>query len=159
MSKMIPQRTVNAMRQAVDVSLSMYGIDCDLYLPQNLEEAEPLDIYNHPDNFACKHYTTTVRIEWSPNIYKLKYYGLYVEGELPILVYLPRTAINVETGLTETVHILKKSYLQVAPQYIHQNYIGNEQFELVDEIIKFIHDATLVQCWKAAPRRTTVTGV
>ena len=66
MSKLIPQRTMDALRNMVDVSLSVIGIDCTLYIPTvtSYNAAEKLDIYAVPSDYEYEEYTTQVYIEW-----------------------------------------------------------------------------------------------
>lgn len=158
MSKMIPRRSVDALRAQVNVSLDLYGIDCDLYIPTNLATTEKLDIYQEPSDYEFIHYTSKVFIEWNPNIYRLKAKGLYVDGELPIMVYFPYTAVN-DSDNTVNVDILRHSYFSIDPEYIPDNFTGNEEFELVDIVAHKFHDAVIVKQFKAVPRRyETVSG-
>lgn len=152
MSKMIPQRTIDTLRKQVDVSLGNYGITCDLYIPNNLSTTEKLDVYQAPSDYTYTHYTSMVFINWNPNIYRLKAKGLFVEGELPIIVYFPYQATNDSNVLVD-IDILRHSYFSIEPQFIQDNFEGQEEFELVDIILSKFHDAAIVKSWKAVPRR------
>lgn len=152
MSKMIPRRSIDVLRHQVDVSLDLYGIACELYIPSNIDEVETFDVYQKPEDFTFTRYNATVFIEWSPNMYRLKHYGLYVEGELPIVVWFGNKAYNENNELVD-VDIIRHSYIKVMPEYVPDNFEGLEEFELVDVIIKSMHDAVLVKSWKAVPRR------
>lgn len=150
---MIPQATVNTLRHNVNVSIGLYGIDCTLFVLNNPETSvDTLDDYVKPTDLTYTQYTTQVRIEWSPNIHRLKYRGLYVEGEIPIIVYFANIATDVYNTVKD-VEIIKGSYIQISPQYIPDNFQGVEKYELVDEIINYMHDAVLVKTWKAVPMR------
>jgi len=73
MSKMIPRRSIDVLRNYVDVSLDNYGIDCTLYIPDaaSYNAAERLDVYATPDDYTYVPYTTKVFIEWGPYTYRL----------------------------------------------------------------------------------------
>ncbi len=153
---MIPRRSIDAFRHQVDVAIDMYGIECDLYIPTNMDTVEVLDVYQKPADFVFSHYTCKANIEWSPNTFRLKHYGLFVEGELPIVVWFANKATNDE-GVLVPVDIVRQSYIKVRPEYIPDNFEGLEEFELVDVLIKNMHDAALVKSWKAVPRRYEAT--
>lgn len=141
------------MRHNVDVSISLYGIDCTLYVLNNpVASVDTLDDYVKPTDMTYTTYTTMVRIEWAPNIHRLKYRGLYSEDEIPIIVYFGNTATD-RYNTVRDVEIIKGSYIKINPQFIPDNFQGMEEYELVDEIINYMHDAVLVKTWKAVPRR------
>ena len=152
MSRMIPQRTVDALRAQVNTSLENFGITCSLYIPTNLDTTEVDDIYQAPVDYEFTHYTTTCYIDWNPNIFRLKALGLFVEGELPIMVYLPYEATDDSDVLVD-IDILRHSYIGIEPQYIPDNQEGAEEFELVDIVLDKFHDSAIVKTWKAVPRR------
>lgn len=155
MSKIIPRETIDVLRNFVDVSLDAYGIDCDLYVPNNLDNLEVKDVYVTPADVIWDHYAALVFIEWNPNIHKLKALGIFVEDEIPLIVCLPNKCIN-DSGEEVIVDILKQSYIKVPLEYVPSNLQKYTEFELVDQIIHKIHDAVLVQRWKAVPRRVPV---
>ena len=152
MSNMVPRETVDALRVAVNVSLDNFGIACDLYIPSNLSTTETYDIYQKPADYTFDHYTTKVFIQWNPNIFRLKARGLYVDGELPIIVYFPYEATD-DSNNTVAVDILRHSYFVIEPEFIPDNYEGLEEFELVDIIADKFHDKVVVKSFKAVPRR------
>ena len=152
MSRMIPQRTVNALRAQVNTSLENFGISCDLYIPTNLATTEVDDIYQAPVDYEFTHYTTTCFIDWNPNIFRLKALGLYVDGDTPIMVYLPYQATN-DSGVLVDVDVLRHSYFKITPDYVPDNFEGAEEFELVDIVADKFHDAVVVKQFKAVPRR------
>lgn len=155
MSKIIPRETIDVLRNFVDVSLDVFGFDCDLYVPNNLDTLESLDVYSTPSDVEWDHYTALVFIEWSPNIHKLKNLGIFIEDELPLIVYLPNQCTD-DDGNEVTVDILKQSYIKIPLEYVPSNYRKYTEFELVDQIIHKIHDAVLVKRWFAVPRRVPV---
>lgn len=152
MSKMIPRETIDVMRNFVDISLDNYGFDVDLFIPTNVDALEPLDIYAEPPDYEFDHYTAKIFIEWSPSVYRLKNLGIYVEGELPIIVYLPNQCVN-DLDVEVDVDILKSSYVKVSLEYIPSDFNKFTEFELVNVIVKNMHDAAIVKAWKAVPRR------
>ncbi len=152
MSKMIPRRSIDALRWQVDVSLDNYGIDCDLYIPNNLTTVERKDVYSKPADHTYDHYTAKVFINWNPNPHLLKAKGLFVEGELPIFVSLPNYGVN-DAGATVAIDVLKHSYITINIEYIPANYPKVDSFLLTEPLVKNMHDASIVQAWKAVPRR------
>lgn len=162
MSKMIPRRSIDTFRNFVDVTLDNYGIDCDLYIPTNLGDVEPLDIYSTPEDLEFEHYSCQVHIEWKPSAYRLKKLGVFVEDELPLIVYLPNQCLSDDTdsdGQIEVdVDILKHSYIKVPVEFIPDNDQKYNEFELVAPIVRHFHDAVLVKMYKAVPRRVVVPG-
>lgn len=149
---MIPRETIDALRNFNDVTLDIWGFDVDLYVPTNVVELEPLDIYIEPPDVEWNHYTAKIFIEWKPSIYRLKNLGIYVEGELPIIVYLPNQCVD-DSNVEVDVDILKSSYVKVSLEYIPSDFNKFTEFELVDIIVKKMHDAAVVKAWKAVPRR------
>jgi len=133
MSQMLPRETVDALRKQVNVSLDLYGISCDLYIPNNLSETEVYDIYQTPGDYTFDHYTSKVFVNWNPNIYRLKAKGLYIDGD--------------------DVDILRHSYISIEPEYVPDNYEGIEEFELIDIVVDKFHDKVVVKSFKAVPRR------
>lgn len=152
MSKMIPRATIDVLRNFVDVSLDNFGFDCDLYIPTNMEALEELDIYVEPPDIEWTHYTAQIFIEWKPSMYRLKKLGIFVEGELPIIVYLPNQCTN-DSGVEVDVDIQRSSYVKVSLEYIPSDFNKYTEFELVDLIVKHAHDAVIVKAYKAVPRR------
>jgi hypothetical protein len=158
MSRMLPRRSIDVFRQQVDVSLGMYGIDCHLFIPTNTSynEAEKLDVFAVANNYDYLEYSAKVFIEWSPNTYKLKKLGLFTEDSIPILVWFGNKAVAVggsEAGEEVDIDIVLHSYFTIEPEYIPNNYKGTESFELVNFVVKHMHDAILVQGYLVVPRR------
>jgi len=158
MSKMIPRETIDALRLQVDVTLDNYGIQCDLYIPTvaSYNEFEEKDAYATPEDLEYTRYQCLVFIEWGASVYRLKKLGLYTEGMLPIVARFGNRATVVsgsEAGEVVDVDICKNSYFTIEPEYIPNNYVGAESFELVDEAIRGMHDAVIVKAFSITPRR------
>lgn len=142
MSQMIPQITVNVLRSHQDISVDLYGIDCDLYIKDN-SDAQELHIYDEsPESTFKEKIITKVFIEWSPNKYKLRKLGLFVEQNVPIIAWLKHDE-NLVIG----------SYFVISQQYVPKQY-DTEKFELVTPIVRGSHDAEAVTCWKVVPLRS-----
>ncbi len=158
MSKMIPRETIDVFRHQVDVSLDNYGISCTLYIPTNTsyDDAEKLDVFAKPSDYEFISYSAKVFIEWQPSVYRLKKLGMFVEGNLPILAWFGNKATALEgsqIGQEVDIDIVKQSYFEINPEYIPSNFIGADQFEVINPIIKGIHDAVILQGFSIAPRR------
>lgn len=152
MSKMVPRRSIDALRHQVDVSIDLWGIECELYLLTNAEDIESLDIYAGPTDMEYEKYDTMVFIQWTPSTYRLKKLGVFVENELAILVRLPSQCTDKNGELVD-VDILKGSFIRVPLEYVPSNLQKSSEFELVDQLITKMHDAAIVKAWKAVPRR------
>ena len=159
MSKLIPRRTIDAIRHMMDVSLDIIGIACTLYIPTNvsLNTAEKLDVWSHHTDLAYLSYSSMVYIDWKPKITRLRKLGLFKEGgTLPILARFgnkatPLTGSSAGTEIEVDIH--KQSYFTMAPEFIPGDYVGVEEFEVVDIAIDAFHDATLMKVYSIAPRR------
>lgn len=146
MSKMIPQATVDAMRQMVDVSVGNYGIDCTLYVPTNLDTVMSYDVYVKPTDYVYTTYSTIVWIDWKPDKHKLRKLGLFVEDDLPIIAWFPNKIANVNVDITV------KSWFSIGVQYIPAN-MDTEKFEIIDVLIPGMHERVITKYFKIAPRR------
>jgi hypothetical protein len=158
MSKLIPRRTIDAIRQVVNVALDVAGIDCTLYIPTvtSYNVAETLDVYNTPDDYTYVSYSTTVFLDWKPSTYRLKKLGLFVEGNLPVLAWFPYKATALEgslQGQEVDVDVNLKSYFRITPEFVPDNFEGVEEFEIVNVGVTGLHDATLTRVYSVAPRR------
>jgi hypothetical protein len=154
MSKIIPRETINYLKGVNNISIGAIGIDIDLYIPSNLGTIEAYDVYETPDDIEYIHYTCQAHIEWAPNIHRLEALGIYVENELPLIVWMPTEAVD-DNGNLVKINILRKSYIKVDIAFIPTNtgFDGNEEFILTTPIIYNAHDAVAVERWKAVPRR------
>jgi hypothetical protein len=149
---MIPRRSIDALRWQVDVSLDNYGIDCNLYIPTNLSTVEQVDVYSKPADYIYTHYEAKVFVNWNPNVHLLKAKGVFVENEIPILCWFPNFALD-DTDITVPIDILKDSYMTLDLEYIPANFHKYDSFVMTEPLIKNMHDAAIVQSWKAVPRR------
>jgi len=157
MSDMIPQATLNVLRHAVNVSIQLYGIDCTLYVPTNLDDIDLNTIYNVNKGVEYNSFETRVFIEWSPDTKRLRKLGLYMEDSIPIICWLKndqgQTCNNDQETPFTMPDTLIHSYIQVPIQYIPNCTWDTDEFEIVDIIIKNMHDAEILNCFKLAPRR------
>ena len=142
MSKMIPQATVDTLRLFTDTSVDLYGIDCKMYVPLNLTAADQNDIYKTVSEINYSMVETLVWIEWAPDVYRLRKLGIYVEDQTPQIAWF-KNSLNV------VLH----SYFSIPLQYIPKTLVGVEEFEVVDSVVKGLHDAIILNCFKIAPRR------
>lgn len=153
MSKMIPQATVDVLRHQLNVSVDNYGIDCDLYIPNNLEDLEPKDIYVEPTDLTYDHYTTLIWIEWSPTTKRLRALGVFAEHELPILARF-KTEAFADDHTIRQVDVLVGSYVKIPLQFVPDKYSKTDEFEIVDLLTGKMHDSVVAKVYKLAPKRT-----
>lgn len=152
MSKMIPRNLIDALRQHHDISIDICGFECDLYIPTNMVDVEPLDAYVETEDYEYIHYMGMVFIEWKPSVYRLKKLGIFVEGESPLIVKVKRTAID-DNGETVDVDVIVGSYIKPPIEYIPDNKVKLATFDLTEMIIPKAHDAAIITSWKATARR------
>ena len=162
MSKLIPQRTIDAIRQIVNVALDVAGIDCTLHIPTttSYNAAEQLDVYNTPQDYTHLSYSTTVFIDWKPSTYRLKKLGLFTDGNLPILAWFPYKATALDGSSAGTEMAIDPnicSWFRISPEYVPDDHIGTEDFEIVNVGVTGLHDATLTRVYSVAPRRVERT--
>lgn len=152
MSRMIPQRVADTLRQYNDLSVDLYGIDCSLFINTNPNVVANLDEYAKPSDYAFKEYKTKVWVDWSPNKHRLRKLGLFVEGELPILAWFSNKIFDTTSNVAD-IDVIPGSYFTVDIQYIPLNEVKADEFEIVDIIIPSAHDAVITKYFKIAPRR------
>ena len=145
MSRIIPQATVDALRNNVNISVEIYGIDCQLMVPANLTSLEPTDAYVIPTDIQYKASATKVFIEWSPDTKRLRKLGVFTEDAIPLIVWF-KNLPSLPMG----------SYIKVALEYIPGNFMDTDEFEVTDTLIKGMHDMVVLQGYKAVPRRVKV---
>jgi len=150
---MIPQQTVDVLRRQANISIDTFGIDCDLYVPNNIDIVQYKDVYSKPSDYTFDHYSTIVWVEWSPNNRRLREFGLFAENELPILARF-QTEAYADNGTIKIADIIIKSYFKVAIQFVPTKYSKTDEFEIVDTLTSNKHDAVISQIFKCAPRRT-----
>jgi len=159
---MIPRETIDALRHQVNVSLENYGISCVLYIPTNASysTSERKDVFAVPGDLSYSLYDASVFIEWGVSVYRLKQLGLYTEDMLPIVAWFPNVATareGSEIGTEVAIDVIRRSYFTVSPEFIPNDYVGSEAFEVVNPAVKGMHDAILVQGWSIVPRRVKKT--
>lgn len=155
MSNMIPRRTIDALRICRDVSLNNYGIDCDIYVPNNVIIIEDHDIYGKQEDYTFDHYIGKIWIEWSPNIHRLRGLGIYTEDQLPILAKMPRK-MRADDLVVREVDVIRRSYIKINLEFVPDNTEKAEEFEIVDILNGPMHDATISKTHVLAPRRKTI---
>jgi len=156
-SRQIPQETVDALRQHLDVVLKAVGIPCTLHIPTDASyaTAEKKDIFSSPEDYSYTPYTANCWIEWNPSTYRLKKLGLFTEESLPILVWFGHTAVN-QSQQVVNVDIIQHSYFVLDAQYVPANYTEDEEFEIVNVGVRGMHDAMVLKSYSAAPRRKKI---
>jgi len=152
-SRLIPQQTIDTLRQYSTIAVDLYGIDCDLFIPktEHLEMQEELDIYDEKpagdDGLKYDYHQTTVYIDWAPNIYRLRALGIFVEDQKPILAWFDPQLI-----------VPRKSYFRIKLEFLPKDRFATNEFEVVENVIKALHDASVVNAWLIAPRRKEKTN-
>ena len=156
-SRQIPQRTVDVLRQHLDVVMLTIGIPCTLYIPTEVSyaAAEKKDIFSTPSDYVYTSYSANIWIEWNPSTYRLKKFGLFVEESLPILVWMGHTATN-QSDVVVDVDIVQHSYFTLDAQYVLDDTMKAEEFEIVNIGVRGMHDAMVLKAYSAAPRRKQV---
>ena len=153
MSKIIPQRLIDALRNNHDVLMDVTGVEIQLFVPTNLDALEDADIYTDPTDFDFDEFTVTAFIEWSPGTQRLRKLSLYTEKEVPVICWLPNRIQN-EDGTWTILPTSIKSYIRVPTEFIPQdNLVDTDEFEIVDSLARNFHDAIVNRPWKIAPRR------
>jgi len=143
MSKMIPQATVDVLRNNNDISVDIYGIACTLYIPTNMNSVEQLDAYENPNSYSYTEYTNQlVVLVWSPNSKQLRKLGIFTEDDIPLLCWFKNDP-----------EVIVRSYIKVPLQYIPDS-MDTDEFVIEDVIIRGMHDKVALKCYKAVPRRT-----
>jgi len=156
-SRQIPQRTVDVLRQHLDIVLLAVGIPCQLFIPTDASyaTAEKKDIFSTPADYSHDQYSANCWVEWNPSTYRLKKLGLFTEETLPILVWFGHQATN-QSGEVVNVDIVQHSYFKLNAQYIPGNFTEAEEFEIVNIGVRGMHDAMVLKSYSAAPRRKQV---
>jgi len=158
MSRMIPRRSIDQLRNYVDISLISYGIECTLYIPTNTSysEVEKQDVFFVPGDYDYLSYSAKVFINWTASTYKLKKLGLYTEDAIPIVGYMGTKATVLEgsnVGDEVDIDITLHSYIKIAPEFVPDSYVGNEEFEVVNIATPSMQEAAIVQIYSLVPRR------
>jgi len=160
-TRMLPRASIDVLRDYVDIALSAIGIDCTLYIPTNTSysEAEKLDVFATPSDYAHLSYSAKVFINWSPNVRLLKKLGLFTEDQLPILARLGNKAVALEgpnQGSIVVINTVLRSYIRMEPEFIPENYEGVEEFTVVDVATQGFQDAIIRRIYSLVPRRIQI---
>lgn len=148
MSRMIPEDTVRALACAHDHIVDLYGIECTLYIPTNSDAVDQLNVYNEPSDYSFKEYTDQrVYIIWSPDTRGLRKLGIFTEADIPLLAFFkndPRVVVG--------------SYFRVSITYLpdtgeNEDQVDTDEFEVVDMLLRHMHDNEITRAYKCAPRR------
>lgn len=139
----LPDRTIDMLRKQADLSVNTFGIPCDLYIPNNLDDVEGEDMYATPGDLTYTvYYDQKVWVEWSAkDIVRLRKLGLFTEKEAPITAYF----VNVPI-------ITINSYIKIVIRYIPSEY-KTDEFEIVDTLAVGTYNAEVLRRFKLAPRR------
>ena len=143
MSGIIPQRLISVLKTFNDFGVQIYGIDCTLYVPTNLTDLEPDDIYTSPSDVTYQTFRNVkVWIEWFvKDLHRLRKLGVFAENEAPIIAKfknVPEVTIN--------------SYIKLESQYIPGSY-DTDEFEVVDVLMRNMYDNEIYRYFKLAPLR------
>ena len=142
MSKMIPQETIDVLRNNNDISVDIYGIECTLNIPANKTAVEGKDAFTTEDDYAYTTYTEhMVVIEWSPNTKRLRKLGIFTEEDIPLICWFQNDP-----------EVIVGSYFTIATQYI-PDQMDTDTFEIVDVMIRGMHDKVALRGYVAAPWR------
>jgi len=158
MSLIIPRRTIDCLRNNIDVLLASVGIDCTIYIPtsSSLNADEGNDIFELPSNLTYLSYSGKCFIVWNPNKYRLRKLGVYTEDDIPMIIWMPNKATALEgseVGTEVSIDVVQRSYIRVNPEFIPSNTTDVTEYELVDIQIRGFHDASIVRAFKGVPRR------
>ena len=139
----IPDKTIDVIRTFNDLAIDIYGIDCVLYIPTNLDAIEGKDMYKVNSDIVYKEYTDQkVWVNWAiKDFNKLRKLGIYNEGDLPIAGHFKVTP-----------EVIIQSYIKVPIRYIPDQY-NTDEFEIVNSIMVNIYNAEIFRRYKLAPRR------
>jgi len=143
----IPYETIDVIKKFNDLAVDIYGIDCTLYIPNNLTALEPNDAYTDPATITYRTYSDQkVWVEWfAKDIVRLRKLGIFAEGELPIIAYFKNYP-----------EVTIKSYIKVPMRYIPGTFNDNDCFEVVDEIMIGTYNTETIRKFKLAPQRRKV---
>lgn len=143
MSGLIPRRVIDVVRTFNNVGVALYGIECTLFVPTNLTDLEPDDIYAATADVQYKQYNCVkVWIEWFvPKLHRLRKLGVFAEAETPIIARFQNQP-----------EVITNSYIKIKSQYIPGRF-DTDEFEIVDTLMLNMYDAEVYRYYKLAPRR------
>ena len=152
MSNMIPQASVNALRHSTDISIENYGMECTLYIPNNLSTVMQNDVYTKPSDYTFDIYNTKVWIEWSPNKRQLAKQGVFTEDTLPIIAHFSNV-VRDPFGTLCDVDITLGSYFKLEVQYTYLNKLATSEFDIVDVLASYMANKLIKKSFRIAARR------
>jgi hypothetical protein len=131
------------MRQFNDLGVNLYGINCTLYIPNNLTTLEPTDMYQSPDAVAYTEYRNQkVWFQWYDKaLVKLRKANAFAETEAPITA-----RFNNEP------QVIVNSYIVLPTEYENNQYKTLE-FECVNVILDNTYDIEVYRKFFMQPRR------
>ena len=143
MSGIIPQRLISVLKTFNDFGVQIYGIDCTLYVPTNLTDLEPDDIYTSPSDVTYQTFRNVkVWIEWFvKDLHRLRKLGVFAENEVPIVAKFKNTP-----------EVTINSYIKLESQYI-PGFFDTDEFEVVDVLMRNMYDNEIYRYYKLAPLR------
>lgn len=155
MSRLFPTALANNIRHMLDVSVDIYGIECQLFIPTNLQTMLEEGVYADPADYTYEEYTAKVIIEWNPNIHRLRAKGLFLEEEAPIIARF--SSKGLKSGETEQrdIEVIAKSYISLSVGYVPPN-VKTDKFDVVDITAEGMQDVNVLKMWKLTPRREAV---
>lgn len=112
-----------------------------------------------PQDLQYIAYKTNVFIEWGASNYRLKKLGIYSEESTPFICWFGNKAKVIGTsqdGVEVDIDIPIHSYFEVNPEVIPGNIKVTNQFEIVNPIVKGLHDAVIRKGYAAVPRRVEI---
>jgi hypothetical protein len=139
---MIPRETIDVLRSFNDVSVGLFGINCELRIPINLDAVEKKDVYSVPQDLTYDVHQTEVFIEWQPDMKRLRKIGVYTEDHIPIVAWFKNE-----------LPVIVQSYIKVPIEYIPSQFVDVDEFEIVDVLVRGSHDAIILKSFEIAPRR------
>ena len=141
----VPLRLELTIHQHYGVIIDAYGVPCKLFIPQNIDERESLDIYSERPKRIWKAVDTKVFIEWAPDSKRLRKLGIHIENEIPVIGWLKDTGLGVEKG----------SYLKLT-QYIGGQW-QPDRLEIVDVLVKYRYMTDTIIAYRLAPLRVEIS--
>lgn len=151
MSRIVPQAVTDSIRSFNDLCVTNYGIPCTLSVLKNPEIVDSKDVYTKPSDFTFEQFETLVFIEWSLNHKRLKFLGIFVEGETPLVAWFRNKIVDLN-GIEQDVTIPVGSKFKIPLQFIPSS-TDSDEFEIIDVVIKALHDSVALKLYKIAPLR------
>jgi len=148
MSRLVPDRVIDAVKNFNDIAVDIAGIDCTLYIPSNLANVDMNTAYVPTLTFT-EYLEQKVWIEWKPTIKRLRKLGWFSEDELPIIAWFKHDPM-----------VVIKSYIKVPYKYVLDTRVAPSttdttitELEVIELLGGVAHDAELTRCVKLASRR------